>query len=185
MNSSDCAELKLNIGCGTDTRPGYINSDIAQLPGVDIVHDINMQMPFAIGAFTEILALDVLEHVTDLPAVMKELHRILTPGGRLILKVPHFTSRNNYIDPTHKRMFSVFTFDFFVHNNTWKRAYYFPFAFGAILQRSIRFERPARVHVFFLIEWLVNLAPVAQKIYEATFLHNVFPAENVEITILK
>jgi SAM-dependent methyltransferase len=185
MNPNNCAELKLNIGCGTDTRPCYINLDIAQLPGVDIVHDINMPLPFAAGVFTEILALDVLEHVTDLPAVMKELHRVLAPDGRLILKVPHFTSRNNYIDPTHKRMFSVFTFDFFAQNHTWKRTYYFSFSFSGILQRTIIFERPGGINLFFLIEWLVNLIPVAQKIYEATLLHNIFPAENIKITIKK
>jgi len=33
-------EKKLNLGCGTDIREGYINLDKKSIDGVDIVHDI-------------------------------------------------------------------------------------------------------------------------------------------------
>ena len=32
---------KLHIGCGHDIKEGWVNHDLAQLPGVDIVHDLN------------------------------------------------------------------------------------------------------------------------------------------------
>jgi len=41
------------------------------------------RLPFADGAFDAVVAADVLEHVPDLPAVVRELARVLAPGGSL------------------------------------------------------------------------------------------------------
>jgi 2-polyprenyl-6-hydroxyphenyl methylase / 3-demethylubiquinone-9 3-methyltransferase len=38
-------------------------------------------LPYANGSFTTIVCFDVLEHVHDLPATMKEIARVLAPGG--------------------------------------------------------------------------------------------------------
>lgn len=42
------------------------------------------RLPFADGAFDAVVAADVLEHVPDLPAVVRELGRVLAPGGSLV-----------------------------------------------------------------------------------------------------
>lgn len=103
---------KLNVGCGTDTKKGWINLDSAALPGMDVVHDIeNLPLPFRDEEFDGILYQDVLEHVKYIP-VLCDLHRILKKGGKLIVRVLHFTSKLNFIDPTHKNLFSVNTSDF-------------------------------------------------------------------------
>jgi SAM-dependent methyltransferase len=47
-------------------------------------------LPFADGAFDLALALDVLEHVADDAAALRELHRVLAPGGRLLVTVPQY-----------------------------------------------------------------------------------------------
>src|SRR3989344_2394548 len=101
---------KLNLGSGRDIKKGYINLDLHKLDGVDVVWDIEkLPLPFKDGEFDEILCQDILEHVEYIP-VLRELHRILKPRGRLLNRVPHFTSRNNFGDPTHRRMFSIKTF---------------------------------------------------------------------------
>jgi len=174
----------LNLGCGTDVRPGWVNLDAASLPGVDVVHDLNrMPLPFDDGAFSLIHAKDVLEHVNYVE-VLRELHRILASGGILKIQVPHFTSADNYIDPTHIRQFSIRTFDFFVANHPEARPYYFDFAFAAIERRRINFFCGPLVWDY-LVEPLVNLHFKIQKYYELTFLSRLFPAQNVEIVMRK
>ena len=79
---------RVNLGCGTDIRSGWVNLDSAPLPGVDVVHAIgDGPLPFADESVDEVLAKDVLEHVELIPA-MQELHRVLRPGGRLLVTVP-------------------------------------------------------------------------------------------------
>jgi len=55
---------KPNIGCGRDIRKGWINVDKFDLPGVDVVHDIeSLPLPFGEGGIEVVLCRDVLEHV--------------------------------------------------------------------------------------------------------------------------
>lgn len=184
---------KLNLGCGTDIKVGWINLDSAVLPGVDVVHDIaKLPLPFADGMFDEILCHDILEHLDYIP-VLRDLHRIMKKGGMLTIRVPHFTSKNNFIDPTHVRQFSVNTFDFFAKDTPTQnkriareRAYYFDFAFQRVTSRHIAFEHGSRIFWFNrCAEWVFNLTPRAQEIYESTLLSRIFPAENIEIALIK
>src|SRR3990167_1440672 len=105
---------KLNFGAGQDIRKGYVNADIVKLPGVDIVHDFNkFPYPYKNNEFDLIYTSHVLEHLDDLVKVMKELKRILKKGGKIIIRVPHFSCGVSYRDPTHRRLFSYFTFEYF------------------------------------------------------------------------
>lgn len=184
---------KLNLGCGTDIQDGWVNLDSASLPGVDVVHDIaNLPLPFADGMFDEILCHDILEHLDYIPA-LRDLHRILKKDGALTIRVPHFTSKNNFIDPTHRRQFSINTWDFFVtrpptYNKrvARERAYYFDFAFTRVASRRITFERGSRIFWYNrCAEWAFNLTPRMQEVYESTFLSRLCPAENIAITLVK
>ncbi len=184
---------KLNLGCGIDIKPGWINLDSAALAGVDVVHNIEkLPLPFSDNEFDYILAQDVLEHVDYMP-ILKDLHRILKHNGTLAVRVPHFTSKNNFIDPTHKKLFSISTWDFFVKNSLRankriekERAYYFDFAFRQTRTRQIIFEKSS--HIFFynrIIEWFINLSPQIQIYYESSGWSRLFPAENLYIELIK
>lgn len=82
--------IKLNLGCGTDLRIGYINVDIRSDVGADLVHDITRQFPYSDGVADEIVARDVIEHLTlsQQEQLFTELHRLLISGGNLHLRVP-------------------------------------------------------------------------------------------------
>ena len=105
---------KLNFGCGNEIIKGYVNMDILKLPGVNVVHNFNkFPYPFKDNEFDEIYTSHVLEHLDDLIKVMVELKRICKPGAKIKIRVPHFSCGVSYRDPTHKRLFSYFTFDYF------------------------------------------------------------------------
>ena len=54
---------------------------------LDIISDIT-DIPEPDGSFDAILCIEVLEHVPDPIGAVKELSRLLSPGGRLILTAP-------------------------------------------------------------------------------------------------
>jgi predicted SAM-dependent methyltransferase len=175
---------QLNLGSGTDIKEGWINLDIAALPGVDVVHDLaQLPLPFSDNSFDHILAQDILEHLDYIP-LLKELHRILKPGGSLNVRVPHFTSRYNFNDPTHKKMFSSKTLDFFVEGASHGRDYYFDFHFSKNAHTQISFERGYYVYNYF-VEPIVNISKQTRTVYEATFLCRLFPAGMMEVILIK
>ncbi len=175
---------KLNLGCGSDIRAGWVNLDRAALPGVNVVHDLDvLPLPFGAGQFDHVCAKDVLEHV-DYIGLLRDIHRILRKGGTLEVQVPHFTSANNFIDPTHTRRFSIQTFDFFVAGANPMRAYYFDFGFSSIAMRRLQFHRGPLLWDY-LVEPLINAHAKIQKYYELTFVSRLFPAQNIQLTLVK
>ena len=181
---------KLNLGCGTDIKEGWINLDCVSLPGVDVVHDLTfLPLPFKEGEFDEIQCQSILEHLDYIP-ILKEIHRILKKSGGLKIMVPHFTSSINYIDPTHKRYFSIRTFEFFVKNNC--RHYYFDFHFDRIedskiiLDRGYDFGQPWLFRRFVgLLEKWVNSSRGKKCFYEDSFLSRIFPGRDIKVTLIK
>jgi glycosyltransferase involved in cell wall biosynthesis/ubiquinone/menaquinone biosynthesis C-methylase UbiE len=71
---------------GDVSRLNWAESETAQaeLASVDI-HGL----PFADNTFDKILMSEVLEHLADDRAAMREVYRVLKPGGILALSVPH------------------------------------------------------------------------------------------------
>ena len=86
--------LKLNIGCGTDYREGFVNVDgSGVLHRVDRVVNLGAERlldHFAPASCEFILAQDVVEHHAHWEAVrlLREFHELLMPGGRLQIRVP-------------------------------------------------------------------------------------------------
>lgn len=81
--------MKINLGCGEDIKEGYINIDIRNLPGVDVVADVR-KLPFSKGSIDEIIALDIYEHISHNESQRMLVHwvSILKEGGLLFIKGP-------------------------------------------------------------------------------------------------
>lgn len=176
----------LSVGCGHDVRAGWTNLDLAALPGVDVVHDLDdIPLPFADESFDYIECNDILEHVREFPDVMRELHRILAPGGKIRIEGPHFTSYTWPTDPTHRRAFAINTFEFFASDSMHDRDYYFDFAFASVETRKIGFQKVFYQPWNWPVEWIVNRHRKLQGFYEATFMARLFPAHKVEIVLVR
>ena len=92
----------LDAGCGTglnlrhlpagstgiDINPRNLALIRERLPNHHAVHGDIEAMPFEDGAFATVLCTEVLEHVPDPAAALKEFGRVLQPGGTLIGSVP-------------------------------------------------------------------------------------------------
>jgi predicted SAM-dependent methyltransferase len=171
----------LNIGCGNDIRKGWINLDSNCLPGVDVVHNIErLPLPFEDAEFDYVLCQDILEHTEYIP-VLKDIYRILKKGGKLEVRVPHFTSVYNFVDPTHKKLFSFRTFEYFVETPSNKRIYYFDWHFQKIVNSRITFGLGGR----YLIQPIVNTCELTKRLFESTFLSRIFPASNIIVIMIK
>lgn len=176
---------RLNLGCGRDQRRSFVNLDQVPIPGVDVAASLGASpLPFRDASFGVVLCRDILEHVEVVPA-MQEVHRVVAPGGAVVVSTVHFTSRNLYVDPTHRRGFSVRTLDFFTKDEgaTWHRPYYFDFGFSRIEYAAIQFGATLGKGRYLLwdrlVEPCVNVRRAAQDLYEMTMASRLFPAANV------
>ena len=174
---------KLNLGCGSDIKKDYTNLDYVKLPGVNVVHDIEkIPYPFKENTFDEIYCKDILEHVSDVPKVIKELHRILKKDGKIIIQVPHFTSCDNFGDITHKNMFSSCSFDSFLKKHL--RAYYHSFHFISLKSKIVFRKKIYFLHNY-LIEPLINISKQTKLYYETSGFCYCFPAFNLIFELKK
>jgi SAM-dependent methyltransferase len=70
-----------------DRAGKYLTADFLR-DNVDLRLDISDMPTVEANSYDVVVACDVLEHVTDDRRALREIHRILTPGGYAILTVP-------------------------------------------------------------------------------------------------
>jgi hypothetical protein len=110
--SSGRAAVRLDLGCGTKLRPGWIGVDLHVCPAVRVVGEV-LRLPFADAVAEEIWLDNVIEHVLDIPALMREVARVGRPGCRVHVLTPHFSSIASWRDPTHVHHLSWFSMEHF------------------------------------------------------------------------
>ena len=95
----------LDVGCGTGTMLTHL-ARYGETQGVDIdaeavgyCHDRGLthvsqsaadKLPFDDETFDLVTALDVIEHIDDDLAALREIRRVLRPEGRLLMTVPAY-----------------------------------------------------------------------------------------------
>ena len=95
----------LDVGCGTGVNAEQLRTMGHRVFGVDLsptavggfrkagfagaVADASTTLPFAEASFDLVFASEVIEHLADGESFLKELRRVLKPGGRLLLSTPN------------------------------------------------------------------------------------------------
>ena len=79
--------LRINIGAGPNQVPGWTNID---LHPAELALDLRWGLPLADGTVDLAYSAHCLEHqyLADALGTLREIHRVLAPGGRLRLVVP-------------------------------------------------------------------------------------------------
>lgn len=85
---------RLHLGAGKVILPGWINVDIRDLPGINLVTPADKLEAFPDNTIDLIYACHVLEHYArrDTMRVLQEWRRVLKPEGTLRLSVPDFAA---------------------------------------------------------------------------------------------
>jgi predicted SAM-dependent methyltransferase len=83
-------EKNLNLGCGPNPKPGWINIDLFD-SHADLRLDLREKWPFADASINHIYSEHVFEHfefLEEVPHFLSETRRLLQPGGLFDVGVP-------------------------------------------------------------------------------------------------
>jgi len=171
---------KLNLGCGLQAKKGWLNVDIVKLKGVDIVLDLEKTpLPFKDNRFDEVESHHVFEHIQNFVPLMEELHRVCKQGAVLNVSVPYFASPAYWLDPTHKRMFNIETFDHAFTGDSYLSKARFKIVKRKLFYFSCRKFMKSRWYSL-PFDFLINLAPA---IYQRFFVY-FLPASEVHFVLV-
>ncbi len=85
--------IKLNLGCGTEKLPGYINIDTEKSCKPDLIWNIlEKPLPYQIGSVEEVVLFHTIEHIQKRHhhIILKQIHKVLKPKGRLLISYPEW-----------------------------------------------------------------------------------------------
>lgn len=107
------AITKLDLGCGSNKKPGFCGCDRIKFDGVDTVMELGIApWPFKSDTIEEFHSAHTIEHLTwpERVVFFNELWRVLKVGAKGQMILPHWASMRYYGDPTHKEPMSEFAF---------------------------------------------------------------------------
>lgn len=136
------AHPRLHLGCGRKILDGYVNMDIVEGPGVDVVGDVSAGIPFPDSVFQEILAIDFVEHIAQprVISTMNDMWRVLAPGGILKIHTPQAPGITAFQDPTHVSFWNEESFTYYEDGHHRRENYGVYYGIKARFRRK-RFSR--------------------------------------------
>jgi 2-polyprenyl-3-methyl-5-hydroxy-6-metoxy-1,4-benzoquinol methylase len=137
--------LILDIGCGTGLNAGILKKMGHDIKGIDVseagvdkfvsegfegkVADASESIPYEDETFDLVYASEIIEHVADTESLLREINRVLKPGGAVLLSTPNSsfwvyrlfallgTTLSELQHVGHIRFFSVSSLTTFIENS--------------------------------------------------------------------
>ncbi len=93
---------------GLDTNQRALRLVRKHQPSVAVIHANGLRLPVADNSFDGVVGQHVVEHLTDGDALLTEWHRVLRPGGRVVLATPNgrYPDPDLFHDPDHRLIYS-------------------------------------------------------------------------------
>jgi len=112
------SSVKVNLGCGKVVLKGFINVDFYG-NNYDIKCDMNITpYPFKDNSVDFILCDHSLEHIKEQELFWEEVYRILKPGAKIMIGVPHCkNTKGAYCTFGHRAFFHEDCIDSITRNN--------------------------------------------------------------------
>lgn len=108
--------MKLNLGCGNHHLDGWVNVDKDPIFDADQQVDLDrIPWPWEDGSVSEIFMQNVLDHLQDVTAAMREMYRVLVPSGKATVIVP--IGRCQFNDPTCRHFFTHRSIRYYTENS--------------------------------------------------------------------
>lgn len=82
-------KFKLNVGLEYNKHDLSLANALKGKAKIRYVRGDAHHLPFKSNLFDRVICIDVLEHVKDHERCLKEIHRVMQKGGKLILTVPN------------------------------------------------------------------------------------------------
>lgn len=82
-------------------------ANVGHLPDISLLNATIYQLPFPANYFHAVILSEVLEHLEDDAAALKEIFRVLKPGGVVVLTVPN-ANYPFWWDPINKSLETLF-----------------------------------------------------------------------------
>ena len=155
----------LDIGCGTGANLEML-SEFGAAEGVDVAPEALRfcrsrglksvkearaeQLPYSDSSFDLVTGLDVVEHLDDDVAALKEMYRVLRPGGHALIFVPAFMFLWGVQDDisSHRRRYTMSELrdvvrraGFSIERTSYANiTFFFPILLGRVLMRLTGFR---------------------------------------------
>jgi len=165
----------LELGCGPARRhPEAVTVDALDFDGVDVVGDVFQVLAMIPDSSVDAVhSYHFVEHVEPLSRIVRELARILKPGGLLHTVVPHFSNPYFYSDYTHRQMFGLYSFSYLADDPIFRRRVpRYQLDTGLVLEDvSLGFKAAKPFYIRYALRRafgiLVNSTRLTQEWYEA------------------
>jgi len=107
--------LCISIGGGPRrTRPILVNINVGPYPNVEVVADAHL-LPYADNCVDAVYCEAVLEHLSDPVQAVREMYRVLKPGGYVFAATPFMQAYHGY--PHHYQNFTLTGHDHLFRRN--------------------------------------------------------------------